>query len=302
MSFTVDSVMMSFADKLNISSTRMNEKYTSKNIDEIIEAEAAQGNMQAVAYAQEVYDDPAKLLKIFSLANVDNRYKIIMAMDTSEIKDLLPYLDPEELVMGLYFFKKEKILDMLLDVKPEEIVKVMLDIFGLSELIELIPPKDLEKFFESTDIKKDVIAEQLKNLSKGDLSAIVESITGQPITKVKNPDGVIENLKNLKDDQFKEIMSQMEPDVQRHLVYLITKKDDKYLQIFENETYVKILETKMKDDIIPAMDNLEPESLVDMISELPHDLMAVVAAQIDESDLLKFVRDDMNLLLEAFMK
>ncbi len=302
MSIMLDTSMMIFSDRLNISSSRMNEKYASKNIDEIIEAEAAQGNMQAVAYAQEIYDDPEKLLKIFSLANVNNRYKLIMAMNTKDIKDLLPYLEPEELVMGLYFFKKEKILDMLLDVKPEEIVKVMLDIFDLSELLELIPAKDLEKFFESNDIKKDVIVEQLKNLPKSDLSAMVESITGQSIVKVKNPDGVIENLCNLKEEQFKEIMSQMEPEVQRHLIYFIAKKDDKYLQIFENKTYVKILETKMKNDIIPAMVNLEPKTLVNMISELPHDLMAVVASQIEESDLLKFVKEDMNLLIKAFMK
>ena len=86
------------------------------------------------------------------------------------------------------------------------------------------------------------------------------------------------------------------------MIYLIAKKDDKYLQIFENKTYVKILETKLKKDIIAGMDKLEPETLVNMISELPHDLMAVVASQIKESDLLTFVKDDMDLLIKAFMK
>jgi len=303
MSITIDSSMMSFADRLNISSNRMSEKYASKNIDEIIEAEAAQGNMQAVAYAQEYYDDPEKLLKIYSLANIDNRYKVIKAMDSSKREDLLPYLKPDELVMGLFFFKKEKILDMLLDVKPEELVNVMLDIFGLSELLELIPPKALQKFFESSDIKKEVIAEQLKNLSSGDLSTLIESITGQPMSKVKDPDGVIKDLSSLKDDDFKNIMSQMDPELQRHIIYLIAKKDDKYLQIFENKTYVDILnDNKMKEEIIPAMENLEPDTLVDMIAQLPEDLMSIVASQIEQGDLMKFVKDDLNVLIKAFVK
>ena len=303
MSITIDSSMMSFADRLNISSNRMSEKYASKNIDEIIEAEAAQGNMQAVAYAQEYYDDPEKLLKIYSLANIDNRYKVIKAMDSSKREDLLPYLKPDELVMGLFFFKKEKILDMLLDVKPEELVNVMLDIFGLSELLELIPPKALQQFFESSDIKKEVIAEQLKNLSSGDLSTLIESITGQPMSKVKDPDGVIKDLSSLKDDDFKNIMSQMDPELQRHIIYLIAKKDDKYLQIFENKTYVDILnDNKMKEEIIPAMENLEPDTLVDMIAQLPEDLMSIVASQIEQGDLMKFVKDDLSVLIKAFVK
>ena len=58
----------------------------------------------------------------------------------------------------------------------------------------------------------------------------------------------------------------------------------------------------MKPEMVKPMIMLNKESLVTMISELPPDLMSVVAAQIDPEDLAKFIQDGhMDLIEEALM-
>ena len=81
MSIVIDANMAMFAERLHISSSRMIQDYGLKTIDEIIEAEAAQGNHNAVNYAREMYDSPDKLIKIFRLSDVENKFSLLQAMD-----------------------------------------------------------------------------------------------------------------------------------------------------------------------------------------------------------------------------
>ena len=77
MAIVIDASMTRFAERLHISASRMVNEYGLKTIDEIIEAEAAQGNSQAVNYAKEMYDSPDKLIQIFRLADVENKFVLI---------------------------------------------------------------------------------------------------------------------------------------------------------------------------------------------------------------------------------
>ena len=67
MAVVLDTNMKLFAERMNITSSRMIQDYGLKTVDEIIEAEAAQGNTKAVNYAREMYNSPAKLIKIFKI-------------------------------------------------------------------------------------------------------------------------------------------------------------------------------------------------------------------------------------------
>ena len=51
-------------------------KYANKDIEEIMELEAANGNEKAKQY-EKILSNPDKLLEIFKLANVENKYIIL---------------------------------------------------------------------------------------------------------------------------------------------------------------------------------------------------------------------------------
>ena len=302
MSIVIDANMALFAEKLQISSSRMIQEYGMSTIDEIIEAEAAQGNSQAINYAREMYDSPEKLIKIFRLSDVENKFVLLQSMDERTREKVLPMLENEDLVMGLYFFNQDKLLEMLKNVDTEELINVVLDAFPIEQMIELIPEENLAQFFQSNQIEKYIIANELKNMPHEVMQRFIEGITGLPYEKVDNPDALIEGIIALPEDKFKDFMSVIDPEVQRQLVFQITQKDQKYLQIFDNQMYVDMLGTLMKNDMIPSMIALEKESLVDMIAVLPDDLMSIVAAQVDTKEFAKFLMDDnMEFLKQAMM-
>ena len=303
MSIVIDANMTLFAERLHISSSRMSQEYGTKTIDEIIEAEAAQGNTYAVTYAQEMYHSPDKLIKIFRLADVENKFILIKTMDSRTREDILPMLEPEDLVMGLYFFNKDALLKMLSEVDTEELVNVVIDALPFEEIIKLIPEEDLAEFFQSKDLDKYIIANEFKNMPHEVMQKFIEGITGQAYGKVEDPEGIIDGIINLPEDKFRDFMSQIDPDVQRQLVYQITKKDEKYFQLFNNRMYVEMLDNQlMKNEIVPSMIMLEKESLEKMISQLPDDLMSIVAAQVDTQVFTQYLmQGHLDLLKDAWM-
>ena len=276
----------------------MIQDYGLKTVDQIIEAEAAQGNSQAVKYAQEMYNSPAKLIKIFKLTNVENKFVLLHNMNSETREKILPMLESDDLVMGLYFFTQDKLLDMLSDVDIEELVNVVMGAFPLDAIVSMFSEDDLAQFFQRDELQKFDVIEQLKSLPPEVMIKFVEGVTGQPAGET-DPMQLIQSIENMPMDQYRDFMSAIDPDVQRQLTFQLTKEKPEYLQLFPNQTYIDMLSTMMKQDMVKPMINLEKESLVNMITELPDDLMSIVAAQVDTKKFAEFILDGHTDLLEG---
>ena len=97
-------------------------------------------------------------------------------------------------------------------------------------------------------------------------------------------------------------MASIDPDVQRQLVFQLTKTKPEYLELFNPDSYLNMLNTLMKPDMVKPMIMLNKDSLVNMISELPSDLMSIVGAQVDTKDLAQYLLDGrMDILGDAMM-
>ena len=301
MAIVLDTNMKLFAERMNITSSRMIQDYGLKTVDEIIEAEAAQGNTQAINYAREMYNSPAKLIKVFKLTDVENKFVLLHNMNSQMREAILPMLDQEDLVMGLYFFTKDKLLEMLMEVDIEELVRVIMGAFPLEEVVMMFTEDDLAQFFQHDELEKYDVINQLKSLPPEVMIKFVEGVTGRP-SEETNPLDLIKSIESLPIDKYRDFMSAIDPDVQRQLVFQLTKQKPKYLTLFENETYVNMLSTLMKPEMVKPMVFLEKESLVNMITELPDDLMSIVAAQVDTKDFAEYLLDGhLDLLEEALM-
>ncbi len=298
MSLVIDANMKLFAERMNITSSRMIQDYGLKTVDEIIEAEAAQGNSQAVKYAQEMYNSPAKLINIFKLTDVENKFVLLHNMNSETREKILPMLDSDDLVMGLYFFTQDKLLDMLSEVDIEELVNVVMGAFPLDTIVSMFTEDDLAQFFQHDELQKFDVIEQLKTLPPEVMIKFVEGVTGQP-SEETDPMQLIQSIENMPMDQYRDFMSAIDPDVQRQLTFQLTKEKPEYLQLFPNQTYIDMLSTMMKQDMVKPMINLEKESLVNMITELPDDLMSIVAAQVDTKKFAEFLLDGHTDLLEG---
>ena len=301
MALVIDANMKLFADRIGITSSRMIQDYGLSTVDEIIEAEAERGNTKAVDYARFYYHSPARLIKLFELTNVENRYRILHKMDDFTRQKLLPKLNQHDLAMGLYFFTQEKLLKMLMKTDIKELVNVVREAFPQEKIVMMFTEKDLAAFFMHDKLQKFDVIEQLKAMPPEIMQKFIESVTGMPANQTDSGE-LINSIANLPDKQYKKFMASLDPMFQRQLTFQLTKQKPEYLTLFSNETYVNMLSQLMKPDMVKPMIMLSKESLVGMISELPSDLMSIVGAQVDPKDLAKFLqKGHMDLIEDSLM-
>ena len=308
----IDANMYLLCSLFNVSPRKLNSEYSGMSIEKIMEAEAAQGNEAAANFDKEVLSNPTKLIELFRLADVNNKYVILNSLSEKDLKDLLPLLEKEDLVMGLNFFTKDKLLKLAEGIPKAELVKMTFEMFSPEEVMQLMPEKELNKFLTSTELDKDLVLKHLQSLPPAVLAQMLEATTGQPVANAnqgldgKDNSGLdaralFSQIANLKDDKFKEALINIPPENKRQLVLSITKENPKLYELFSAESYTKMMETqKEKPDIIKAAMVLKPETLVKMIEELPRDLTAIVMTQIDPEKLAEvFIKDYKDILKQV---
>lgn len=295
----IDTNIYHLQNVLNISNARMKD-YASKTIDEILEAEAAQGNSNAISYARKLYNNTDEVIELFKLFDPENKYKLISEMDAQMREAILPLLEKEDMVMGMQFFTREKIFEMLEKIEPEEMVNLMLNTFDLEEIMVMMPEEELQKFFTNKEVEKEDVAEFMKALPPELMQQLMESLTGQPSFKVNSTD-VINQITSLGDRDYEAVMASIDPNILRQIIFSMSKQDPEYLQLFDNEVYIEMLKNLMKPDIIKPMMVLEKETLMDMMLELDENFLSIVMVQVDTQLFAEYLMEDCQPLLEKIL-
>ena len=297
MSIVIDANMRTFADRMDISTTRMVRDYGLKSVEEIIDAEAQKGNSKAIRYAIDLYNSPAKLIKVFRLNDVENKYVLLKHMDDRTRMHVLPLLNNDDLVMGLYFYTQDKILDMLKNVKTFELVNVALNAFNIEGLVNQFRDVDFAMFFLNDKLEKADVLQELQALPPEIMQQFIEGVTGQPAEKT-DPMQLIGNIAAMPDDKYRKFMASIDPEVQRQLTLQLTKKKPEYLQLFQNEAYLDIFRRMTKQDMVKPMVALQKETLCRMMIDLPDDLLSIVCSQVDTKKFAQFLLDGHHDVLD----
>lgn len=292
----IDTNIYHLQNILNISNVRMRD-YASKTVDEILEAEAAQGNTSAINYARKLYNSTDEIIELFRLFDPENKYTLINSMTWNEKEALLPLLEPEDMVLGMQFFTKDKILTLLQDIDPEEMVKLMLNTFDLEEIMLMMPEDELQNFFANKEVKKEDVAKVMKSLPPELMQQLMESLTGQPSFQVNSTD-IINQITSLGDQDYEAIMASIDPNILRQIIFTMSEQDPRYLELFDNEVYTEMLKGLMKPDIIKPMIVLEKETLMEMMMEMDESYLSIVMVQVDTQMFAEYLMKDCQSLLE----
>src|SRR5574344_219450 len=266
---------------LNLSTKRLSEDYSTKSIDEVMEAEAEQGNATSVEnFDKEILNDPKKLVEAFKLSGMENKMAILNAMNSADIASFLPLLEPQDLIIGLKFFTSEKLMKLMEELPKEQMVKLVLELFSQRELFKLMPEEQFNKCLTDVGIDKNQILKHLKELSPKELAKALEKATGKPVD-VAEPEALTKMFAELDPLSFNQALILLDEDQKRQLITIMSKEDEKIYERFDNKAYANILATKDKPDVIKSSIVLEPEQLIKMLGELPSDLMALVISLMD---------------------
>ena len=154
-----------------ITTQRLNE-YSAKSIDEVMELEEQEGN-QAASLIASAMQNPDKLAKLLQLIDPKNRYLIIRNLSENDLSKLLPYLEQEDLLWGLKYFRVDKIIEMLNKLPTEELMSVVLQRFTLKDIFLLMPQEDINKFFENQEVERQDVMKYFETLNPSELERIL---------------------------------------------------------------------------------------------------------------------------------
>lgn len=280
----VDTDLTTLMQKLNIPSAKMQE-YAMMSVSDIVEAEAAQGNEAAVAYARELFTNPDQLVKIFKLADPRNKLEILSEMTAQQLAVFLPEMEEADLTEGLKYFTQEKLLKMLQSIPPEQLVLTVFELFSEEEIIEYLPEEQLDKFLTDSSMDKEKIFDHMEDIPPEFIAQMIETITGKPLEDGINQKEMLEQVRGFNPLEFKNALLSLQPVAKQQLTLGLAKKDKDLYQLFDASAYTNMINTyKQQPELVKAMDVIEEEHKIKMLKELPNDLLSVVVTQIDARD------------------
>ncbi len=303
MSIIIDTDLSFLINKLSISEAKIQENYADMSAEEIIKAEASQGNQAAIELANELLNNVALVIELFKLADPNNRYMILSEMTGQQLQTFLPQMEEKDLNYGLNFFTQDKLLKMLEELPSEQLVNTVFEMFSQEEVVRLLPDEQLDKFLTSTDIDKNKILQHLKSIPEEYLAQMLEGITGE---QVKDMDAIdmTKQIGELNPLEYKDALTGMQQTQKQQLVLSLGKEHEEWFQLFDAHAYTKMINTyKEKPEVVKAMNVIEPEYIINMLEELPNDLLSFVITQMDKEQFAEILMDKHpEVMAEIIMK
>lgn len=290
---TLNTDMYLLCSLFNISYKKIASDYSGMSIEQIMKKEAESGNTAAAKFDQAILSDPYKLIELFKLNDPNNKFIILRSMNQQDLQELLPMLKDDDLIQGLQFFNKDKLLDMMGDLPKEQLIKLTLQMIPPEQLMQLMPEDQLNKVLTSTDLDKNDVLKFLPMLKPEILAQMYEGSTGLPAPIESNANSISGNVNYNKEqllnlitdlpaDKFQDALLSMPPANKQAFVLQLAKNDNKLFESIDSDAYISIINNnKDKQDIIRYANVISSDQLVKMVQQLPKDLMSVVLTQID---------------------
>ncbi len=303
MSLVIDSNLEYLQNILHISKVTFEEKYANMSVDEIIEAEAAQGNQQAIELAQELTTNTSLVMELFDLADTNNKYMILREMSAQQLQTFLPEMEESDLLQGLYFFTEDKLMKMLEALPAEQLVNTVFQMFSKEEIVQLLPEEQLDKFLTSHDIDKNKILKHMQSIPEEYVAQVLEQITGEAQEGQDSID-LAKKFGELNPLEYQDALKAFQPTQKQQLVLSLGKEHEEWFQLFDADAYTKVINReKQQPEVVKAMSVIEPEYIQNMITELPNDLLSIVITQIDTEKFADILMNQFpEVMAEIIMK
>lgn len=240
MSLVIDSNLEYLQNILHISKVTFEEKYANMSVDEIIEAEAAQGNQQAIELAQELTTNTSLVMELFDLADTNNKYMILREMSAQQLQTFLPEMEESDLLQGLYFFTEDKLMKMLEALPAEQLVNTVFQMFSKEEIVQLLPEEQLDKFLTSHDIDKNKILKHMQSIPEEYVAQVLEQITGEAQEGQDSID-LAKKFGELNPLEYQDALKAFQPTQKQQLVLSLGKEHEEWFQLFDADAYTKVI-------------------------------------------------------------
>ena len=303
MSLVIDSNLEYLQNKLSISPIKFQTEYANKSVEEIIQAEAAQGNQQAIKLAQELLTNVNLVIELFELADPNNKYMILSEMSSQQLQLFLPVMEQKDMLQGLHFFTEDKLMKMIEELPSDQLVNMVFEMFSKEEVVQLMPEEQLDKFLTSTDIDKNKIIKHMQSIPPEYVTQVLEQVTGEALEDMDSID-LAKKFGELNPLEYQDALMAFQPTQKQQLVLSLGKEHPEWFQLFDAHAYTTIINReKQKPEVIKSMSVVEPEHVQKMLEELPNDLLSIVITQVDTEKFAQILMDRMpEIIADIIMK
>lgn len=304
MSLVIDTNLKYLQTVLGINEVKFQTQYANLSVEEILEAEAAEGNQQAIKLAQEILNDVNLVIKLFDLADANNKYMILRELNSQELEQFLPEMEEEDMLQSLFFFTQDKLMKMLEELPAEQLVNTVFQMFSQEEIVQLMPEEQLDKFLTSTDIDKNKILKHMQSIPPEYVAQVLEQITGEAVDDDMDSIDLAKQFGQLNPLEYQDALRAFQPTQKQQLVLSLGKEHNEWFQLFDAHAYTNIINReKQQPEVVKAMSVIEPEHIEKMLKELPDDLLAIVITQLDTDKFADILMDKFpEVIASAILK
>lgn len=279
-----------------IDTKRLNSAFLS-TIDEFMEAESLQGNAQAANFERDVFSDPDSILELYQLTSPKNRFLLLKQMKPAQLQEIMQYLEPEVLYNALRFINQDKLTKIISELPKEKIATIVFNSFSTENFLKVTNEKEINKFFQSPKIEKTKILNSVATLEQDKLQSMMEILTGEPCKHCDSRE-VQEQLAALDDRKFQKTLLSFTPETKSAMVLGMLDENPEYFLEFSSEAMMKPLTQLQKPELLKTLSVLEPEDHLEMLKELPKDVMPMVVSQIDPEVFAQILSKNFQELLK----
>lgn len=277
--------------------TNILEQYQNKSITQIMQIEASKGNRSAAEFLLKVTSDPEELAKVFQLINPKNRYLILMNMNEDDLMKVMEFLKTDEFILGLSIFTQEAIIKLMTFLEPESLATVVLEKMNVDKFLKSIPEKFLDEFLSSDKIDRKILLEAMEDVDEEQLQKMMENFTGQACYDDK--DTILQTMSGFNDDNFMKAVFSFEPEGKQQLISNLLQEKPELFEEFSAEAMVYPFKFMQKEDVLKSLEVLEPKEFLPMMEELPQEIMALIATQIDPKVFAKVLCNDFKDIIAS---
>lgn len=270
--------------------TKAWQQYQNMSIPEIMQTEALKGNQQAAEFLMRITTNPEELAKVYQLVEPKNRFLIISNMNHDDQMKIMEFLEPEEMVLGLSIFTKDALIELMQKLPPETLSKLVQKTMEPEKFSKSLKEEHMDEFFQSDKLERNMIMKAMESVDDVEMQKMMENMTGQPCYDSKKD--IMTKMTDMNDYQFERALTNFEKDGKQQIVTaLITEKPD-LLEEFSPEALVQPYTEMDKEDILKSLTVLETDELLPMVEDLPEDITALIATQIDPVKFAEILCDD----------
>ncbi len=273
-----------------ISYAKIYTNYANKDFEEIMKLEASEGNKKAENY-ESILSEPRKILEIFNLSSLENKFIILQNLNEDDLDSLLPLLNNDQLCMGLDFFTDDKLLAMTKELPIEVLVGMIFEKFQLTDVLDLMEDSAMDTFLKESQVKREYMQSYFESMKETELQGLMQR-TKKESYDDKSKEDILDEMSQMKNNEYQSFVTSFGKKDTMNLICGVCEQDEDLLLLFRPDDLVEPMNLLMKGDKIKMLNGLDQEFLIPMVQELPIDLTQIVLTQIDPMDFAKTLSSD----------